>query len=436
MDVAAMRKVLVLSYECWKDDVNGGNVLSNVFAGSDFEFAQVYCMSGKPKNALCKQYYQFTMHTALSNLLHKTPAGEAFSYPDAPILGAENDMGKRETGIFLSFLKRLDLPILYVIRDLLMLTANWRDERFKAFLTEFDPDVIFAPLYSSHFMFAMNRYAFELLKKPVVSFVSDDVYSLKQIRLSPVYWVNRLVQRSRIRALMPFYSFMYTMTDEQAEQMRQDFHCDMRILRKCVDRVPSIATHDEREPIRFIYAGGIYLGREQTLAEVARAIRQNAPGVARLDVYSNSSLSCEMHKELNDGVTTFLHAAIPFEDLMRRYRESDIALHVESFRRKYALQTRLSFSTKIVDCLAGGCAVLAIGPKINAGIRYLQNENAAVCVEDERWIQPEVQRLIDHPEQICVYAGKALDCARRNHDPNTVRAALKQDIEVLAAEVK
>jgi hypothetical protein len=138
-----------------------------------------------------------------------------------------------------------------------------------------------------------------------------------------------------------------------------------------------------------------------------------------------------MLRLLNDGETTFLHASIPFDDLMRRYGESDVALHVESFQMKYALQTRLSFSTKIMDCLVGGCAVLAIGPQMNAGIRYLYNEKAALCAWDRPMIQRAVQSLIDHPETVCAYAEQALACARRNHDPKTVRAGLNRDLETL-----
>ena len=51
-------KVLILSLEAWQDSTNGGNVLSNMFSGTNFEIAQIYCNPGTPQNKLCTHYYQ------------------------------------------------------------------------------------------------------------------------------------------------------------------------------------------------------------------------------------------------------------------------------------------------------------------------------------------------------------------------------------------
>ena len=64
-------KVLVLSAEVWRDDKNGGNVLSNIFEGLDAEFAQVYCNPGEPDNFLCKRYYQMTDGMVVRNILKR-----------------------------------------------------------------------------------------------------------------------------------------------------------------------------------------------------------------------------------------------------------------------------------------------------------------------------------------------------------------------------
>ena len=53
-------RILVLSKEAWRDDQNGGNVLSNIFSGFHAEFAQITCAAAKPSNSLCKKYFQMT----------------------------------------------------------------------------------------------------------------------------------------------------------------------------------------------------------------------------------------------------------------------------------------------------------------------------------------------------------------------------------------
>ena len=49
-------KVLVISAEAWRDDTNGGNVLSNIFNNMDATFAQVYCSTQLPSNKICNKY--------------------------------------------------------------------------------------------------------------------------------------------------------------------------------------------------------------------------------------------------------------------------------------------------------------------------------------------------------------------------------------------
>lgn len=43
-------KVLIISAKVWQDSTNGGNVLSNMFGGTNFEIAQIYCNPGTPQN--------------------------------------------------------------------------------------------------------------------------------------------------------------------------------------------------------------------------------------------------------------------------------------------------------------------------------------------------------------------------------------------------
>ena len=71
-------KILIISMETWKNDTNGGNVLSNIFKGFKAEFAQIYCSTGYPDNNICKNYFQITDAMAIQNILHRTPMGREF----------------------------------------------------------------------------------------------------------------------------------------------------------------------------------------------------------------------------------------------------------------------------------------------------------------------------------------------------------------------
>ena len=64
-------KVLIISAETWRDDKNGGNVLSNIFNNTNFEFAQIYCNPGNPSNKLCKNYFQLTDTMIINSFFSK-----------------------------------------------------------------------------------------------------------------------------------------------------------------------------------------------------------------------------------------------------------------------------------------------------------------------------------------------------------------------------
>ena len=129
-------------------------------------------------------------------------------------------------------------------------------------------------------------------------------------------------------------------------------------------------------------------------------------------------------KLLNDGKNICIHKAVTTEELQKLYAESDIALHVESFSRKNRLETRLSFSTKIIDCLASGCAVMAIAWEEQTGLKYLKKNDAAVCITSPKEIEGTLRELVENQEKISLYARKAYNLAIANHRREKVQDEL------------
>ena len=427
-------KVLIISFESWRDDTNGGNVLSNLFAGQPgMEFAQIYCKPGLPQNQVCKAYYHMSDKTALNGILRRGTVGQPLFYEEWP----ETKSVAGETKKFYDFFRRFDWPVFHAARELLWWVTPWRSEELKQFILDFSPDVIFAPCYGNLFMQRLDRWVHRLCPVPMVGYVSDDNYSLQQLRFSPVFWIHRLLLRSSIRkTVRQCYRWVYTMTDAQAKEWRESMGVEMKLLRKC--GVPFAAPHVAGSPVRLIYAGGTYIGRDAILAKVAQAVEKiNSEGTpCRLDIYTSNAIPGKLQPALNNGRTSFVHPAVSMEELKGRYAESDIALHVESFKKKNALLTRLSFSTKIVDCLASGCAVLAVCPAVNAGWQYLKENDAAVCVDRETDIESAVRKLVlDETMRTCC-AEKAARLLRENHDELQVKQKLYKDLLALAERKK
>lgn len=428
-------RVLILSAEVWQDGTNGGNVLSNIFANSNYEFAQVYCNPGIPQNTLCRKYYQMTDSMVIRNFINRKPIGKAFELTNVTenrkITAVEAIPEKQNKKIY-SFFHRHRLSIFYFARHFFWNRANWKNKNLREFIDSFNPDIIFAPCYGDQFMLKLTRYVKDYTGKNVISYISDDAYTLRQFRLSPYFWMHRMVIRRELRKTFPYYSLTYTMTESQKEQCEKDFNANMKILRKAVPfTITNASEKHVGTPIRLVYAGGIYLNRWKTLRKVAEVIKKiNENGVKiQLHIYTANEITTAINKSLNDGKNSIIHSSVTQKELERIYMQSDLALHVESFDLRNRLLVRMSFSTKIVDCLASGCAVLAICDKKQSGYLYLKEQKAAMCAENREQIEEILSYILKNPKIISEYAKNAKRCCEKNHNKNRITNIIQTDFE-------
>ncbi len=84
----------------------------------------------------------------------------------------------------------------------------------------------------------------EVTRAKIVLITADDMYSLKQFSLSPLYWINRVLLRKKIRKSISKASVCYSMSDVQVKELSREFGGKFKILRKGSDLVN---TSDENE---------------------------------------------------------------------------------------------------------------------------------------------------------------------------------------------
>ena len=420
--------ILVISYEAWRNTNNGGNVLSNIFcAFDDVDIAQIYCSGDMPQNNICRKYYQISESLLLTSAKGRRLEEKDYSADDADQTAViENKINSKIPGVIKNASQ--------LARELMWTVFNWKTKELDAFIREFKPDLIFAPCYYYYHVSKVALYAESIADCPVISYISDDNYSLKNICFYPSFWINRLITRKWIRKLFSASSLIYTMTELQKTEYEQYFGRPMKILCKSAEfnKEPK---KEAGNPLRLIYAGGLYLNRWKMLAALSDALAEiNGQQIkAQLHIYSGTELAPRIVQKINDGKNAFFHGQISYQELHDRYRESDIAVFVESFDLKNRLTTRLSFSTKIIDCLNSGCAVLAIGPEDQGGMSYLKKNDAAICVNDLRELSPTVREIADHPGLITEYANKALRLGQKNHMKDDIEKTIRKDFYDIAA---
>jgi len=421
-------RVLLITRECLRTDSNEGNVLINLFENQPMELANIYCKPGIPDKDICRgRYFQLTDKMALRYVLKHEEMGANVA---AEQVESSVHKAQKENKKFYDFFRGHNWEIFYLGRELLWSMADFRSDKLEEFIKSFAPDVIFAPLCYSRYVLRLHQYAIKKANCPAVTYIYDDLYSLKQLRVSPIYWFNRFLLRAEIRKSLPYYRFAYTMTEQQAAEYESMLGIPMKVLRKSGQSIE--ADRVSHEAVRLIYAGGTYYGRDKTLVYVADVVRNlNLQGInTRLDIYTGSPIKAKLNKKLDDRECCYVHGVVPFSELQRLYAASDVALHVESFEKRNALLTRLSFSTKIVDCLASGCAVVAICPSINAGWQYLRDEKVAVCIDDVRQVEERLTEVIKDRElrnDPILHAGS---CLEKNHDEKRTKEQLLKDLTI------
>lgn len=414
-------KILIVSYEAWRETNNGGNVLSNIFtAFPDADIAQVYCCGEGPQNSVCRKYFQVSDGMLLTKEKGRRLAERDYS-TDEPCQPEvlENKVKSKIPAVF--------NEAALLAREVLWSVANWKTRALEDFVLDFCPDVIFAPCYSYFHVSKLALHIKEIARCPMISYISDDNASLRQFRFSPSFWINRIITRKWIKRHFSQCALVYTMTQLQKQEYEAKYGCPMKILCKSAEFEPR--DRETGDPIRFIYGGGLYLNRWKILTQIRNALESvNQTGIkAQLHIYSGSRLNPRRAALLNDGKNAVLHDPVPYRELMERYRESDVAIHAEAFDLKNRLITRLSFSTKIIDCMCSGCAVLAVGPAGQAGISYLRDNDAAVCVSDTKELYRVISELVEHKERIGTYAQKAYELGRRNHMKTQIDEDLRRD---------
>ncbi|MEG2286170.1 MAG: glycosyltransferase, partial [Eubacterium sp.] len=420
--------------EVWNNQIHGNNVLSNWFEGFNAEFAQIYCSSGYPDNKVCKKYFQLTDMMMFKSIVGTKKAGsciEEFSMENLELNSLEKINDKRY-----SRLKSMTTETLRAVREFIWCFGKYDLNKLEKFIQSFDPDIIFCPRLASLKLLRLERIVKQIANKPIVAFTGDDEYSLKQLRFSPIYWIMRFIKRYKMRMQISNYALYYTHSEDQAEVYQKTFNIPVKNLLKCGEFKKGKVHQKINNPIRLVYAGRLYCNRWKSLALIGNALKKinNEHIKMVLDIYTKDALTKKQEELLNDNKNIFLKGSVSPEKLGRIYADADIALHVESFDLKNKYLTKYSFSTKIIDCMSSGCAVLAICWDQHTGYQYLYKEDAALTIGNEKDIEVLLMKIVNDPNLIIEYAKKAYQCGMKNHQKENVQQMLLNDFKNIIGE--
>jgi hypothetical protein len=420
-------KLLVISRSAWKDDNALGNTLSNFFGGWDKKHIyNVYCRSELPANDVCEKYYSITEKDIIKNFITPWKIGKQIQ-----------DAGKRKTTrqknnekaekTMLDFFRRNRYSVFLFVRELIWSFGNWKNNKLDKFLADTNPEIIFCFAAEAHYLNKLLMYCKTKSSAKLVLFFADDTYSYKSYM--PISFLYQFLSRRHIKNIVTFADKIYGASPKLCQEYSRIFNIEITPLYKgCFFK-----NYEEKtsisSPIKIVYAGNLFYGRWEILKALADEIeRINKDSIKIvMEIFTTATITNEIDMALNREKSSYIMGALPYEDVKKVLQKADIVLHVESFNPKQVKSTRLSFSTKIIDCMQSGSCMMAIGPQNIASIDYLENIEGPIVVTEISNIGKTLNNIVEKPEIILSKAISLRRYAMEHHDINSVHKKLKKD---------
>jgi hypothetical protein len=424
-------KILILSNSEWDDGNSFGSSFSNILGNIEIlELANIYCRSGKPNTRSCNHFFQITDKLLLKNLINTQNPPGLIVEPTSSAINSPDILTSKQLP-WINFMKKKRWIILFWLRDIVWLLGKWKSKELEQFITDFKPDLIFLPIYYSRYLNKIGIFLKYFSNKPMVGYISDDCYTLRQFSLNPLYWIDRFITRKWIRKAIEECKILYVISDIQKLDYDKIFKRDCKILFKGGVFTGNAPVKKKlNKPIQLVYTGNIGTGRYKSLSHIGEALDNiNKNGIkAVLNIYSQTPLSISMRSAFMSKKSIVFHGGVS-QDLIKEIQANgDILIHAESFQLKERLEVRHSFSTKIVDYFQIARCVFAVGWKQSASIEYLIKNDAALVATNTIDIEKMLRRLIENPEMIVNYGQKGWNCGQSNHQINIIQASLLSDL--------
>jgi glycosyltransferase involved in cell wall biosynthesis len=325
--------------------------------------------------------------------------------------------------------------LLNFAREIVWYIGRWKTEEFNKYLDDISPDIVFMPVFGCFYPHRVLKYIRKHTGARIVLFHADDNYTLRQYSISPLYWLYRFILRHYVRDSSKIADLSYCISDIQKNEYEQMLNIPCKTLFKCGDFSGEPPVKQSiNYPLKLVFTGNIGSGRWESLALIGDALREiNQEGLkAKLEIYTLSPLTGRMRKRLDDGMNIFLCGSISAAEVEKVQEDADILVHVESFKKKYYLVARQSFSTKIVDYLQRARCLLAVGSAECASIDYIDTNNSGVVATTPEMISTKLKLLIDNPSLVQEYGRKGYLCGRRNHQQEKIKGMLRDDLFTVA----
>ncbi|MHB1461986.1 MAG: glycosyltransferase family protein [Armatimonadota bacterium] len=428
--------ILVFTVPEWNDQKASGNTLSNLFGGwNDTRIFNICTRNQPPNNRECSGSYVISETSIIRHMLHPSAIG---MIQKRSIIGFDDVNLKNGNAVnlekrILYHVRKHQLSWIYILTYILWNSKLWQNRRFKEFVDTANPDVFVSFSVNYETVFPFIKYMRNYTQAKIIVFITDEVITNNSKGL-----YGRIINKIRYRNLIKCVSMadkVYGASPMLCDEYGRALGITVDTFYKGCDFETSCKDHIG-DPIRIVYAGNLLYSRDVTLSKLAQALEEINKDSARvtLEIYTTADITTTLSSSLNIGVSSCIIGSRQYDEIKQIMAEADIVLHVESFDDAAMRTTRLSLSTKIMDCLQSGSCLMAIGPSCIASMEYIRGIDGAVVVNDILQLKSVLQNMVDRPQIIIDSAKRQREYALKHHALKHVRNALRADFEQLLSK--
>lgn len=357
------KKILVFTRSAWRDDLNTGITLTNLFSNYKGEILNFYLKDQEPLNNIVARSY---------------------SLSEKKILGIKSKINnsKNISGVSI----KSDL-LKFIVDIFWILFFNRRNKVLKL-IKEEKPSVIFMPMSEWLYpLFILKILKKELNMPKVILFHTDDNLS---DYYKPKGVVSKIYRRILKYYLIKFINqadINYCISEKQKEVYSAILRhkIEFKLLHRGVNYINenTIIENNLSKSLKMAYSGNLQYGRDKTMINLFKKINEyNNNNIKKIyiDIYSYDIENIELNELIVKSEYFNFKGFVFYEKLLKKLENYDYVLHLESLEDKFKYQTALSFSTKIVDYMKINKPIIAIGWDESASIHFIKKNQIGIIL--------------------------------------------------------
>lgn len=429
-------KVLIL-IQPFNTVLGGGITLTNLFKGWPKDRIAVAGLSGlidfNTKTDICDTYYQL----GSEEVSWKWPLSVVKRKYFSGLVNFTKD--KQQIHIPKKAKWRSNLGIEYVDPFLIktgLYEALYRidlSDRFKQWLKDYDPDIIYAQAQNRGRTLFCTRVQ-RFLGKPMVFHMMDDWLELvKEQGLFGDYWYRKA--NADFREMLRHCSLHLAISDGMATEYKRRYGFDFKAFHNPIEyefwHKGQKQSYDLGTPPTVLYAGRTGLGIEASLILMAKAIDQinRNHGLGIKFVLQSSS---EIEWAAEYGFVE-RRAFVAYDDLPFRFGEADVLFLPYDFNKKAVSFIKYSMPTKASEYMASGTPILILAPEETALSKYARDwQWAELIVENTvEKLAYGLLNLITDIKKRQALGVRAASLANERHEAGRVRELFRKELAAL-----